>query len=148
MINIKHKTIEASNTEAGRNFKQLKWIRMRHCWASLAVAIITLKGRKRFYNNNVSQYHFSLVTLIHKGEAFMRRFDTVQLRTAVRRIWPNGWTLWNICERDWEKLSEIEKEKGKGPKIRFTLPMTNQSRKFALPVVIHCHSYLESRLLW
>lgn len=50
-----------------------------------------------------------------------------------------------------ETLGEIERESKRGlkkKKKRFTLPMTNQSWKFAVPVVIHCHSYLENRLLW
>lgn len=75
-----------------------------------------------------------------RGENLVKRPDPLQHR----------WERNRLRGRDSEKLREREKEEGRGQKKkkRFTLPMTNQSWKFALPVVIHCHSYLESRLLW
>lgn len=69
-------------------------------------------------------------------------------------IWPtNGPSQTSVRESKikrerLEKIERIEKEDGRGLQKKFTLPMTNLSRKFAMPAVIHCHSYLESRLLW
>lgn len=53
------------------------------------------------------------------------------------------WERARVRGRDWEKLREIEKEDGRDLQKKFTLPVTNQSWKFARPLVIHCYSYLE-----
>ena len=57
--------------------------------------------------------------LTHEGEAFIWRFDTMQLQTVGVRIWPKGWTLPNIYEgekdgeeSDW--LGETERDRKGG----------------------------------
>lgn len=54
------------------------------------------------------------------------------------------------CRQQGEEFGQIATPPNifKAKQKKFTLPMTNPSWKLALPVVIHCHSYLGSRLLW
>lgn len=87
------------------------------------------------------------MTLTYKDEAFIWRFDTMQLQTAGGRIWPKAWTLSNIYERArlWEGKTgrnwEIEKEvgAGEGDTIKERIYITNDKSKLK---VCHacCHS--------
>lgn len=133
MSNIKHKTIEASNTGAGKNFKQPEWIRLQHCFASSDAVTSRLRGEQEeraitllplpFFpcDFDSQRWHFCLkigysVAIGSRGENLVKGLDPLNVSQSLSETHTHTDTHTGTWGSRCLEEIQIEREKGREQK--------------------------------